>query len=73
MTEPRILVQTEKFRIVELPNGNKVMERYDGEDAMGGQRWGLIKIGDGDSIGRWLRDYVFAHLAVCPTRKEQSE
>jgi hypothetical protein len=35
----RILLETDKFRVVEDDNGNKTVERFDGCAAMGEPRW----------------------------------
>ena len=66
---PRVLVQTEKFRIVEAANGNKTVERYEGQDAMGGARWRDLKFGEADQTSRLLRDWIFSHTAICPLCK----
>ena len=73
MNGPRVLLlfADDKFRIVELANGNKVLERYDGADAMGTARWGEVRLGDAERVSRVLRDWMFGHLAVCTYRKEQ--
>lgn len=63
---PRELVRTDKFRIVEQPNGNKVIERFEGNDAMGGERWRDLKFGEADQTSRLLRDFLFEHAAKCP-------
>ena len=63
---PRILLLTPRFRIVECGDGNKVLEKFDGEDAMGGPRWRDLKIGEADTVSRLLRDWIFQHLAAHP-------
>lgn len=63
---PRIILQTERWRIVEWANGNKFLERRDGEDAMGVERWGKLEIADADNKARWLRDWIFEHVGKCP-------
>lgn len=65
--EPYVLVETPRFRIVQTANGNKVLEKYDGADAMGGPRWRDLKIGDADQVSRLLRDWIFEHLAKNPS------
>lgn len=67
---PRVLVQTPRFRIVEGVDGTKHTERFDGVDAMGGERWGVLKVSDADNVGRWFRDWIFEHLTKCHAQKE---
>lgn len=71
MSKPRVVIQTEKFRVVELPNGDKTVERFEGTDAMGGDRWRDLKFGEADATSRLLRDWVFQHTAKCPLCQEQ--
>ena len=68
---PRVLIQTAKFRIVELPNGDKTVERFEGTDAMGGPRWRDLKFGEADMTSRLLRDWIFEHLSQCAGLKER--
>lgn len=68
---PRIVLQTEKFRIVETGDGTKTAERFEGRDAMGDPRWRELRIGEADNISRLFRDWIFAHCATCPALKEQ--
>jgi hypothetical protein len=63
---PRILLQTDRLRIVETANGHKVVEKHDGEDAMGVPRWRDLKIGEADNTSRLLRDWIFGHLGRHP-------
>lgn len=71
MPDARVIVQTPKFRIVEAADGTKLTERFDGIDAMGGERWGPLKVAEADSVGRWFRDWIFEHAGKCPAMKEQ--
>ena len=66
MSGPRIVLQAPKFRVVEQENGNKVLEKYEGEDAMGGARWRDLKIGEADNVSRLLRDWIFQHVSTHP-------
>lgn len=66
---PRVLIKTDKFRIVEGANGNKCIERFDGYDAMGGERWRDLKFGEADATSRLLRDWIFEHVARCDALK----
>lgn len=67
---PRVVLLAERFRIVELANGDKTLERLDGTDAMGGERWRELKFGEADATSRLLRDWIFGHLSKCPLLKE---
>jgi hypothetical protein len=62
---PRILLDTGKFRVVELANGNKVIEKADGADALGVERWRDLKLGEADRVAVLLRDWIFAHVVKC--------
>ena len=62
---PRVLIQTPKFRIVETAKGTKVLEKHNGFDAMGGDQWRDMAMGEADNVTRWLRDWIFAHAAIC--------
>jgi hypothetical protein len=58
-----ILAQHERWRIVKQADGERityVLEKLDGIDALGVERWKDIKIGDGsvDSITRSMRDFI---------------
>lgn len=70
---PRVLLQTDKFRVVEGANGNKAVERFEGLDAMGGERWRDLKFGEADATSRLLRDWIFSHCATCPELKGSDE
>ena len=72
---PRILLLTPRFRIVEVGDGNKVMERPDGCDALGVERWRECKFGDAETNARMVRDWIFQHLAAHPEcgAQEQSQ
>jgi hypothetical protein len=67
----RILLETDKFRVVEDDNGNKSVERFDGVAAMGEPRWRDLKFGEADATSRLLRDWIFLHCAVCSDLKER--
>lgn len=70
---PRVVVLTDKFRVVEGANGNKTLERFEGLDAMGGERWRDLRIGEADNVTRLLRDWLFEHAAKCPLLKERGD
>ena len=72
MSGQRILLQTAKFRIVELHDGNKVVERADGADALGVERWRLLKFAEAADTATMLRDWIFSHLSRCDQVKEQN-
>jgi hypothetical protein len=60
---PRIIAQTEKFRIVRVPSGNYVTEIYDECDALGVERWREAKLGEGgkaNTITLMFRDFIIA-------------
>lgn len=63
---PRVLLQTDKFRVVEGADGNKTAEKFEGYDAMGGERWRDLKVGEADNVSRLFRDWIFAHVVRCP-------
>lgn len=65
VAEPRVLIQTPKFRIVLRADGTKVLEKHFGTDAMGGDQWRDMAMGEADNVTRWLRDWIFAHAATC--------
>lgn len=69
---PRVLLQTERFRVVELDNGNKVVEKSDGADALGVERWRELKFGEAESTARMLRDWIFDHLRLCPQESDRA-
>jgi hypothetical protein len=71
--EPRVLILTPKFRVVELEDGNKTVEKFEGYDAMGGPRWRDLKFGEADAVSRLLRDWIFEHAAKCPVLLEGSD
>lgn len=66
---PREVIRTEKFRIVQGANGDYSVEKYEGYDAMGGERWRDLKFGEADATSRLLRDWIFSHARVCPVLK----
>jgi hypothetical protein len=70
---PRVVFQTDKFRVVEGANGNKTVEKFDGYDAMGGDRWRDLKFGEADAVSRLLRDWIFDHCRTCPALKEPND
>ena len=66
---PRIVLEHAKFRIVEIHDGTKVMEKPDGADALGVERWKEIRFGDAEYTARMLRDWIYEHLGRCPTQE----
>lgn len=70
---PRIIATDGKFRIVRIEQGERVsnvLERADGCDALGVERWKEIDVGAGESISRRLRDWIIGHAISCPHMKE---
>lgn len=58
-----IIAQHEKWRIVKQTEGEKVtyvLEKQNGFDALGVERWQDVKLGDAsvDSITRQMRDFI---------------
>jgi hypothetical protein len=66
---PREIIRTNRFRIVEGANGNKTVEKFEGYDAMGGERWRDLKFGEADNTSRMFRDWIFEHAQTCPELK----
>lgn len=59
----RILAADDKWRIVRIEEGEKVtytLERHDGHDALGVERWKELRVGEADNLTRQLRDYIIA-------------
>jgi hypothetical protein len=61
--EATILASAEKWRIVKQVDGERVtylLEKLDGADGLGVERWKAVNIGDGsvDTLTRQLRDYI---------------
>ena len=63
---PRVVVLADKFRIVQGASGNYTVEKNEGYDAMGGERWRDLKFGEADATSRLLRDWIFDHCRTCP-------
>ena len=73
MSGPRILASDGKFRIVRVEEGERVtnvLEKWDGCDALGVERWKTVNVGEVDTITRHLRDWVIGHALSCPQMKE---
>lgn len=70
---PRILAADGRFRIVRIEDGESVknvLEKADGCDALGVERWREVDVGRSETITRYLRDWVIAHALQCPQMKE---
>jgi hypothetical protein len=66
---PRIVASDGKWRIVRTEQGERVtniLEKHDGCDALGCERWKSLNIGEADTITRQLRDWIIAHALACP-------
>lgn len=63
---PRVQLETDKFRVVQLPNGSRVVEKFDGRDALGQPRWRELKFAEAADVATMLRNWMFDHLRVCP-------
>ena len=73
MSGPRILATDGKFRIVRIEDGERVtnvLEKHDGFDALGCERWREVNVGQVDTVSRQLRDWIIGHALSCPTLKE---
>jgi hypothetical protein len=70
---PRVIATDGKFRIVRIEDGQRVdhvLEKADGCDALGVERWKDINVGAGESLSRQLRDWIVAHALRCQLMKE---
>jgi hypothetical protein len=47
-----------KIRLVQLQNGTKVIDKHDGADSLGVERWRELRFGDAENMARWMRDWV---------------
>jgi hypothetical protein len=74
---PRVLATDGKWRIVRVEDGERVtnvLEKHDGFDALGCERWKEINVGTvGDSLSRQLREWIVQHALTCPRMKESHE
>jgi hypothetical protein len=72
---PRILATDGKtFRIVRVEMGERitnVLEKADGCDALGVERWREVNVGQAETVSRWLRDWIIQHALACEQLKEQ--
>lgn len=71
---PRIVAADAKWRIVRAEDGNSVryvLEKHDGCDALGCERWRELNVGSSsDTITRQLRDWIIQHALKCEQMKE---
>ena len=70
---PRILASDGKWRIVRIESVERVtniLEKHDGFDALGVERWKTVNVGEVDTITKQLRDWVIQHALSCPHMKE---
>ena len=70
---PRILATDGKFRIVRIEDGDRVtnvLEKHDGYDALGCERWKEASVGSGEGLAKQLRDWIIGHALSCPHMKE---
>lgn len=76
MTGPRILATDGKFRLVRVEEGERVsyvLEKQDGFDALGCERWKETNVGSGEGLAKQLRDWIVTHALSCSHMKEQSQ
>jgi hypothetical protein len=72
---PRILASDGKFRIVRIEDGERVtnvLEKHDGFDALGVERWKEANVGTGEGLAKQLRDWIIGHALTCSHLKESS-
>lgn len=73
---PRVLASDGKWRLVRVTEGDRVahvLEKQDGCDALGVERWKDINLGTGESLSRQLRDWIIGHALTCPRMKVTNE
>jgi hypothetical protein len=73
LSGPRILASDGKFRLVRLEDGERVtniLEKHDGFDALGCERWKEANVGSGEGLAKQLRDWIVQHALKCPEMKE---
>jgi hypothetical protein len=73
---PRILASDGKWRIVRAEAGEKVtytLERHDGCDALGVERWKELRVGEADNLTRQLRDYIIATAVKAAKESDSAE
>jgi hypothetical protein len=61
VSSTRILASDGKWRIVRVEDGERVtniLEKHDGFDALGCERWKELRVGEADNITRQLRDWI---------------
>lgn len=63
MTDGPTIIATDEsmFRIVRIVNGERVtyvLEKADGCDALGVERWRELRVGEADNVTRHLRDWI---------------
>jgi len=74
VSEPRILASDGKWRIVRIEDGDKVghvLEKQDGYDALGVERWKELRVGEADGLTRQLRDYIIAQAVKAEKETDQ--
>jgi hypothetical protein len=47
------------------------LEKADGCDALGVERWREVNVGQAETVSRWLRDWIIQHALACEQLKEQ--
>lgn len=75
MPDARVIASDGKFRLVRIEDGARVdhvLEKQDGFDALGCERWKDVNIGTGESLSRQLRDWIIGHAVKCPLMKESN-
>lgn len=74
MSGPRVLATDGKWRIVRIEDGERVtniLEKHDGFDALGQERWKEANVGSGEGLAKQLRDWIILHALTCSAMREQ--
>lgn len=73
MSDARVIASDGKWRIVRIEDGDRVtivLEKQDGHDALGCERWKEINVGSIETISRQMRDWIVGHALTCSHMKE---
>lgn len=77
MADARLIATDNEFRIVRVEDGDRVtyvLEKHDGFDAFGVERWKNISENIGTTgLARQLYNWVLKHAMTCPQMKESDE
>ena len=76
MSDARVIASDPKFRIVRVEAGERVsytLEKHDGHDALGVERWKELRVGEADNLTRSLRDYIIATAVKADKESDSAE